>query len=68
MLRSRTKEQGLLSVQRTRTTWSVVAGMPGAALRAYCSIPAGKSFDGALDNRHAEPESQGILDNRQLQM
>jgi hypothetical protein len=67
MLRSRTTELRL-RVQRGTTIWSVAAGMHGAALSVYCSIPAKPYFDGSLNNRHAEPESQGILDNRQLQM
>jgi hypothetical protein len=69
MLMNRTTEN-VTRRMRATALWSVNPGMTGAALRVYCSsfIPAGLSFDGALKGRHKEQESQGILDNRQLQM
>ncbi|HEY0320612.1 MAG TPA: hypothetical protein VGC66_06665 [Pyrinomonadaceae bacterium] len=66
---NRTREQ-LERGRQATTIWSVVTGMPGAALCAYClsSIPAKTSFDGTLKGKHRAPGANGILDNRQLQM
>ena len=70
MLRKRTTEERIERGMRATTHWSVAAQLPGAALSVYClsSIPSESTFDGALNFRHTEQESKGILDNRQLQM
>jgi hypothetical protein len=69
MLRNRTKEQ-ISRGMRGTAIWPVVTQLAGAALCVYClsSIPSESTFDGALNFRHAEQGSKGILDNRQLKM
>jgi hypothetical protein len=69
MLTNRTKQTAQRGTS-PRTIWSLVAGMPGTVLSAYClsSIPTNLSFDGSVRLGHRAAETSAISDRRQLQL